>query len=686
MRVKRRRIRQRPWATSPRGAVRRRRESDGHAAVRMRLSDALRPLYDSDRIKAAATEVLSHHLGVSRVTYIEAEDDGRTLRVPVGWAAEGVPVVTGAFSLDAFGDEVASALRAGATVAVGDVAAFARGRAEEASFTATEVEAFVAVPLVKDGRLAGLLAVGHDEARPFSPAEVELCEEVAERTWAAVERARADAALRASEAKYRSLFDSIEQGFCIIEIVFEGDRAVDYRFIEVNPAFERQTGIVEAVGRTMRSLAPAHEEHWFEIYGRVALTGEPVHVRQVAAALGACYDVHAFRTGDPALRRVAVLFQDVTAEYAAEQAQREADARKNTFIAMLGHELRNPLAAIRSATQVMRSVEVDDPRVEAMQQVLERQAVHMARLVEGLLDVSRIKAGKITLETEVSDLRVIIEAVLEDRQHAFEAGRLERGLDLPDGPVWVDIDRARLTQTVDNLVGNAIKFTDVGGWVGVELRVEGGEAVLSVRDTGVGIMADLIETLFEPFQQGGQDISRTSGGLGLGLALARGLVELHGGEIEAQSAGWGLGSTFVIRLPLAAAPDVAPSQSVAEATRSARRVLVVEDNVDASEMLRMLLALSGHSVRVVATGEAALAALREEASDVVLCDLGLPDISGYEVARAIRADAGLESIRLVALSGYGQPEDRARSSEAGFDLHLVKPAEIEDIEAAIAAG
>lgn len=683
MRVKRRRIRQRPWATSPRGAARLRAGESG-AAVRMRLSDALRPLYDPDRIKAAATELLGRHLGVSRVTYVEVEDDGRTLRVPVGYAAEGVPVVTGEFSLDMFGPEVAGAVRAGRTLAVDDVAALVGRGSGRAPYDEVEAGAFVAVPLVKDGGLAGLLAIANTEPRPFTSAEVALCEEVAERTWAAVERARADVALRASEEKYRSLFDSMEQGFCIIDVVFEGERAVDYRFVEVNPAFERQTGLVEATGRSMRALAPDHEEHWFEIYGRVATTGESVRFQQAAEALGFHYDVFAFRIGDPAQRRVAVLFDDITAEHAAETAQREADARKNTFIAMLGHELRNPLAAIRNAMQVMREVEVDDARVQAVQAVLERQVVHMARLVEGLLDVSRITAGKIRLETEVIDLRGIVETVIGDRAHAFEAGRLEHRVVLPAAPVWVEVDRVRLTQAIDNLVGNAIKFTDVAGAIAVEVSVDAGRVRVSVSDTGVGIMPDLLETLFEPFQQGGQDISRTSGGLGLGLALARGLVELHGGSLEAHSAGWGQGSTFVVRLPLTDAPGAVEAEAPRE-VGAARRVLVVEDNVDAAEMLSLLLSLAGHAVRTVSTGEGALAALRDEPFDVVLCDLGLPDISGYAVARAVRADAALAAVKLVALSGYGQPEDRVQSAEAGFDEHLVKPAEIEAIEAAISA-
>lgn len=501
------------------------------------------------------------------------------------------------------------------------------------------------------------------------------------------ERKRAEDLARASqEQRYRTLFESIDQGFCVIDVLFdEADVPVDYRFIEVNPAFELHTGITGAVGKRMRDIVPHHEAHWFQIYGEVARTGKPVRFQQAAMELGRFYDVYAFRIGDPAEARVAVLFQDIGERRRLENELRraadelsEANRRKDDYLAMLGHELRNPLAAIRSAAELVRLTEIDDPRLRRARGVLERQSSHMARLIDGLLEVSRIARGKVHLHLSPLDLRELLEAVVQDRAAEITAPGLELETRLGEVPLWVSGDELRLVQVFDNILGNAMKFTAPPGTIAVSLSREGDRAVVSIRDTGIGIRPEMLARIFEAFQQETQDSARSAGGLGLGLALAKGLVELHHGSIHAASEGVGQGAEIVVSLPLSSAP--APrGEEVRPRPHHPSRVLLVEDNADAAEMLADLLRLSGHEVETAGSGRAGLEALARGGIDIVLCDLGLPGMSGLELARAVRRDASVAGVPLVALTGYGQLEDRSQSSEAGFDEHLVKPVDLETL-------
>ncbi|MFW5967745.1 MAG: PAS domain-containing sensor histidine kinase [Persicimonas sp.] len=354
-----------------------------------------------------------------------------------------------------------------------------------------------------------------------------------------------------SEARYRSLFNSIDEGFCIIRVDFEGGEAIDYTFLETNAAFEEQAGLEEPVGRSMRELVPKHEEHWFDIFGRIARTGESVRFQESAGALGRFYDVNAFRIGAPEKCQVAVLFKDITDQKRAEQRLREANHRKDEYMAMLGHELRNPLAAIQHASEIIRLSPRDPSNIERAVDILGRQSRHMGRLIDGLLEASRLLRGKIELESDIVDLRTVVEEVLTDRSHSAAAAGLEIKKELPEAPVLAQADRARMRQVVDNLVGNAVKFTPSNGTVSATVRESDDHAMIRVRDTGVGIAPEHRPKIFEPFHQQEQDVARDAGGLGLGLAVAKELVELHDGAIEAYSDGRGEGAEFVVRLPLA---------------------------------------------------------------------------------------------------------------------------------------
>lgn len=393
--------------------------------------------------------------------------------------------------------------------------------------------------------------------------------------------------------------------------------------------------------------------------------------------LGRSVAVH---EADGTVREWVGMLSDITERTRVEEALREADRRKDEFLAMLAHELRNPLAPIRSSAEVLRLLRTDgDPRMDQAVRMIDRQAVHMTRLVDDLLDVSRISRGKILLRRERTDLVPLVRATAEDHRPQLESAGLALALELPDDPLWLTGDPTRLSQIVGNLVQNAGKFTNAGGRVTVRVSADTAtdRVLLEVEDTGIGMDAEMMERLFEPFSQADRSLARSRGGLGLGLSLVKGLVELHGGTVEASSGGSGRGSRFVISLPWRSR-ELAPGTPLFSATTAgpSRRILVIEDHADAAESLRLLLEIGGHQVEVVATGEAGLNAARRFRPDLVLCDIGLPGMDGYAVARALRANGETDGICLVALSGYGRDEDRRRALEAGFDLHLTKPVDL----------
>jgi two-component system CheB/CheR fusion protein len=373
---------------------------------------------------------------------------------------------------------------------------------------------------------------------------------------------------------------------------------------------------------------------------------------------------------------------DVTELRAAQQALEESGRQKDNFLAMLGHELRNPLAAIRHVTEMLELHGADEEQLARLRKVLDRQTQQMARLIDGLLDVSRIVRGKLRLERQTIDLMRVLSDVLEDRRADIEAAGMALDIDLAGTPLHVRGDPTRLAQVFDNLLGNAVKFTEAPGLITVTARRHGETARVLVHDTGIGIDPELKEHIFEPFQQAPQSLERAAGGLGLGLSLVKGLIELHGGTVSADSEGPGKGTTFTIELPLVTAP-VVPAPSAAVLPPHPVSILIVEDNEDTADLLGELLRVKGHHAVVAHTGTAGLAMAQREHPDVILCDLGLPEMSGYDVARAIRSDATMADIWLVALSGYGQQKDRQHSKEAGFDAHLTKPVDLAAIDAVL---
>jgi PAS domain S-box-containing protein len=639
----------------------------------LELADAMRPLHDPLDIQEAAARLLGRYLGVSRAFYGETHgDDVRISRC----FAEGVAPILGRLPALDYSARMIEEFRSGRIHGSMDTQTDpAFDEIEREALRRLGIGAYLRVPLVKDGRWIATLGVHASRPRAWTNQEQALLEDVAQRTWDAVERAHSQVALRESEKKYRLLFESIDEGFCIVEIIVGSDGSpVDYLILETNRAFEIHTGLHGAVGKRAREIIPGLEDRWVQMYGKVGLTGEPLRFSQDAAGLdGRWFDVYAFRVGRPEALRVGILFSDVTQrrrldqaltesearfreladtapamvwvtepdghcsflsrgwyEYTgqseetalglgwldavhpddreaartafldatvrrepleldhrvrhasgdyrwvvdagrprwkagvfagfvgsvidvhsrklAEHALREADVRKDEFLAMLAHELRNPLAPLRNALRVLEH----EPLGERGQLAIgmgQRQVRHLNRLVDDLLEVSRVTRGLIELRPEPVLVQHVVYATMDALASTFEERNQHVSIKMPERPVKLHADPVRLAQIVENLLTNASKYTDPGGLIAVHVTTASDTITLTVHDTGIGIAPDHLPGIFELFTQVDTAIDRSRGGLGIGLALVKRLVVQHGGTVDCTSQGLGKGSTFTVCLP-----------------------------------------------------------------------------------------------------------------------------------------
>lgn len=479
-------------------------------------------------------------------------------------------------------------------------------------------------------------------------------------------------ALAASEARFRNLIEKTTDGV----VVISADGVIRY----VNPAAEALLGrpAGELLGAFFGCPLVPGETTEIDLrppQGEGTLTGNsPVSSAFVRSAEMRLVEID--WEGQPA---VLATLHDVT-------EHKEAVRCRDELLAMLAHELRNPLAPILNAVHLMRQHGLPNAELEHARAIIERQGEHLARLLDDLLDLSRVTHGKIELRNQVMDLRAVLTDSLPSSQSTIDQRRHQLTVSLPEQPLYVEGDPTRLTQVIVNLLNNASKYMDPGGRIDVALRREGSQALLSVMDTGMGIPPGHLATIFDPFTQLDSSLERTGGGLGLGLALVRRLVELHGGTIVAHSAGAGQGSEFVVRLPCCdrAVPERRDTAPTPQTTFTPRCILLVEDNQDGREMLRDLLRSWRHQVEEAGDGLEGLNAVRRRLPDVALVDVGLPVLDGYELARQVRALPDGSKVRLIALTGYGQLEDRHRALEAGFDAHLVKPVDLRKLEQLLA--
>ena len=509
------------------------------------------------------------------------------------------------------------------------------------------------------------------------------------------QRARQRAATLEDEVKYHLLFQNMPDGFAHCRMLFDdAGRPIDFVYLDVNDSFTKLTGLNDVAGKRVTEVIPGIREsnpELFEIYGRVASGGRPERIETYLQPLGIWFSVVVY---SPRKDHFVAVFDNITQRKQNEETLRkseadlkEADRRKNEFMAMLSHELRNPLAPIRNSLYVMERAAPGGDQARRAQQTIDRQTAHLTRLVDELLDVTRISRGKISLQRQRLDIRDLVRRTVEDHRSLFEQAGVALQARSVDHPLWVNGDPTRLTQVLGNLLQNAAKFTARGGttFVSVAADAPAGEAVIQVRDTGIGVSAEMLAHLFEPFAQADKTLDRSRGGLGLGLTLVKNLVELHGGRVGGMSRGEGTGAEFTVRLPLVQqeAETVAASGTVEPRPLHTRRVLLIEDNVDAAESLGDALKLSGYEVAVAFDGFRGIEKAREFKPDVVFCDIGLPGMDGYQVARAFRSDAALGKVFLAALTGYASSEDQQRAAEAGFARHLAKPASLQMLEEVI---
>lgn len=511
-----------------------------------------------------------------------------------------------------------------------------------------------------------------------------VCEEI-------TERIQVEEALRSSEERYRTLFESMEDGFCVLQMIFDADQIPqDYRFLETNPAFEQQTGLRQAVGDTARQLIPGLEDYWFEIYGDVAVKRVPLRFEQGSEVMNRWFEVYAFPVGDPEEYKVALLFKDISErkaierqreqllhqEQAAREAAEQANRMKDEFLAVLSHELRTPLNPIMGWAKLLQSPRIDAAKLQQGLQTIERNAKQQVQLIDDLLDISRIIRGQLSLDLTIVDLTEPILNAIETVRFAANAKDVRLNVSLDQSVSPIQGDTGRLQQVVWNLLSNAIKFTPREGLVTVQLSQSHDWAQIQVSDTGQGIHPDFLPHVFTLFKQQDSSITRSFGGLGLGLAIAKQVVEAHGGTIAAFSPGEGQGATFTVQLPIAPQAE-APSTTVHDQqpwSLENLQVVVVDDEPDSLELLTVLLEEEGAVVSAFSSPIEALQALTQSRFDLLISDIGMPDINGYALISEVRATSPLNrEIPAIALTAYAGERNQRRAIAAGYQAHIAKP-------------
>ncbi|MDB6091267.1 MAG: hybrid sensor histidine kinase/response regulator [Gammaproteobacteria bacterium] len=473
--------------------------------------------------------------------------------------------------------------------------------------------------------------------------------------------------LRSAEQPYRNLVEEMQEGAAILTAA--GD------IMYCNRQFSTLLGVPleHVIGCSLDRFISSSDRRAFTALVKAGVGKRRARLISASGRIIEVYLSLSTSTSEDDAERLNLLVTDLSALLDAQSGRDRAEQEnqaKDEFMAMLAHELRNPLSAISAAVEVLEASNGQEKPALRARSIIARQVHHLARLVDDLLDVGRVVTGKIVLDRRPIDFADLVHravAVCGERQP-------DQRLEVMAQPVWIEGDLVRMEQIVNNIVGNAVKYTPSGGTIRVKLAIDGADAVLRVEDDGYGIAPELLPRVFDLFVQGEQTLDRAQGGLGIGLTLVRRLVELHRGTVSAFSEGPGRGSVFTVRLPKVSVPrSVQPSLTTAHCDMVARRILVIEDNRDAREMFKVMLELAGHEVLEAEEGLSGLELLKAARPDIAVIDVGLPGLNGYEIARRFRTECGGDGVMLVALTGYGTPEARERSRQAGFDHHLIKP-------------
>ena len=679
----------------------------------MQLDSALRPLTDPTEMALAGATLLGRYLDVDRCAYADIEDDQDTMNLAGNYLrSPEIRSIVGTLHFHDFGAEVLQLMRDDKPFVVHDIDTHVPAIANKAAYRATQIQAVICVPLHKNGRFVAAMAVHQARPRKWTQDEVELLLNVASRCWESIERSRLE---RDLGKKYASLFMQTPIAICVLE-------GPSYIFRLTNPAY---IALMSAEGRELldkplfEALPELRGQGREPLLESVYNSGKPYTGKEMPLQLESgngleqryidlIYQPRFNAKG--VVDGIMVIAADVTEKVEArlklERAvqdlrattdenrrlldqMKNTDRRKDEFLATLAHELRNPLAPIKNSLEILRNTE-DRTRIARLRDIMDSQLTHLIRLVDDLLDMARINEGKIDLRRERITIQSAIGATVESSRWQIDAQRHEFADALPDEPLWVAADPTRLTQVISNLLSNAAKYTPPGGRIALSATSDGTKAFVTVTDNGIGIPPDMTQRIFEPFTQSDVSKQHSRGGMGIGLSLVKRLIEMHGGFVAVRSAGIGQGSAFTVGLPLAeevaqiAAPAKASDRECL-AGASQLRVLVVDDNVDSARTLGWMLETKHYEPVLAYNGRDALALAHERHPDVILLDLGLPDISGYEVCRELRKQPAFRNTLIVAQTGWGQKQDRDKSQAAGFDQHLVKPVHIDDVAALLAA-
>ena len=497
------------------------------------------------------------------------------------------------------------------------------------------------------------------------------------------ERKQTEAALAARTDELHQTFNATATGLTRC--------SRDLHYIAANPAYAEIAGVPlqQIIGRSIIDVMGRDGFETIRPYVERVLEGESVEYEtSVPFSMGGRRLLHVayapWREADGSVSGWVASVSDVTARHEAEEELKAANRHKDEFLAMLSHELRNPLAPICNASELLERWLVPHPEAKAALSILQRQTRQLTRLIDDLLDVARISEGRISLKKEPIDIGPVLDQAVETIQPLVQAKLHRLNIRKPSSPVYVNGDFARLVQSLGNILHNAAKYTDPGGEIDVNVEESNGDLTITVRDSGIGIAPDLLPTVFDLFVQSRRTMDRPEGGLGIGLTVVKQLIQLHGGTVSADSAGIGCGTTVTVHLPTAQ-PTRAPDRKDSRFTAPRRRLLVVDDNEDAANSLAMLLQLEGHEVCTAYSASGAMRAVEQMKPEVVLLDIGMPQMDGYEIARRLRAQYGSACPCLIARTGYGQPEDRERALAAGFTAHLTKPMDTQQLQRVLAA-